>query len=325
MARMMLLRFISSLLCLVLVSSAELDTPPFSGSKRVAVTIQPVSIAKVPHARLLKPLGGWVLSSDDRDFGGLSALSIGKTMIAVADTGTVYRFAEDWRTVQIDSLPRGCVPNQLKRERDAESLTRDPDTGQIWIGFEYRNLICRIDPIGTTKAYAPPSMARWPKLGGPEAIVRLADGRFLVFAEKAATGGTITPLLVFNGDPVRADTKVVTMRYRTWPGYQPSDAAVLPDGRVLILNRRFAFPFRFSTIVTLVEPFEAKPNTLIEGRPVIVLAPPHIADNFEGLNVETQGSRTFVWLLSDDNFLPLQRTHLLKFELVAPRSGRDGH
>lgn len=325
MARMMVFRIFSLLLCLVLVGSAELDTPPFSGSKRVTLTVKPVSIAEVPHARLLKPLGGWVFSSDDTDFGGLSALSIGKPMIAVADTGAVYRFAKDWRSAQIDSLPRGCVPNQLKRERDAESLARDPETGQIWIGFEYRNLICRIDPTGTTKAYAPPSMVRWPKLGGPEAIVRLADGRFLVFAEKDSTGGTITPLLVFNGDPVRPDTKVLAMRYRTWPGYQPSDAAVLPDGRVLVLNRRFAFPFRFSAIVTLVEPFEAKPNILIEGRPVIVLAPPHIADNFEGLDVETEGSRTFVWLMSDDNFLPLQRTHLLKFELVAPRSGRDGH
>lgn len=321
----MLVRFLPLLLVLLLASSAELDTPPFSGSKRIAVTVEPVSIATVPHARLLEPLGGWALSSSDGDFGGLSALSIGKSMIAVADTGSVYRFAADWRTAQIDSLPRGCVPNQLKRERDSESLARDPDTGQIWIGFEYRNLICRIDPDGTTTAYAPPSMARWPKLGGPEAIVRLADGRFLVFAEKTATGGAATPLLVFDGDPVDPDTRVVAMRYRTWPGYHPSDAAALPDGRVLILNRRFAFPFRFSTIVTLVEPFQAKPNALVEGRPVIVLAPPHIADNFEGLDVDTQGNRTFIWLVSDDNFLPQQRTYLLKFGLVAPQSGRDGH
>jgi hypothetical protein len=325
----MLARFLSLLpllLFLLLAGSGEQDSPPFSGSKRVALTAQPVAVDDIPHSRLLRPLGGWVLSSEDSDFGGLSALSMGKGgLIAVADTGVIVRLASDWRSAQINSLPRACVPHQLKRERDSESLTRDPKTDQTWIGFEYRNLICRIDADGTATPYAPPAMRAWPKLGGPEAMVRLSGGHFMVFAEKATGGGSTTPLLLFDRDPVLPDAKMVAMRYRTLPGYHPSDAAVLPDGRILVLNRRYEFPFRFSAIVTLVTPFAARPNALVEGRPVIVLTPPHIADNFEGLHIETRGSRTFIWLVSDDNFLPPQRTYLLKFELVALRSGRDGH
>jgi hypothetical protein len=34
----------------------------------------------------------------------------------------------------------------------------------------------------------------------------------------------------------------------------------------------------------------------------------------EGLAVTQEGGRTIVWLASDDNLLPLQRTLLLKFE-----------
>ena len=325
-AKAMRARFLSLLLFLLLASSGAQDSPLFSGSKRIALTVQPVAVEGIPHARLFRPLGGWILSSDDPDFGGLSALSIGKRgLTAVADTGVMVDFAPDWRAARIASLPRACVPHQLKRERDSESLARDPSTNQVWIGFEYRNLLCRIDPGGSAKAYAPPSMKDWPKLGGPEAMVRRADGRFLVFAEKAVGGGATTPLLLFDRDPVLPEARVIAMRYRTFPGYQPSDAAMLPDGRMLVLNRRYVFPLSFSAIVTLVEPFTAKPGTLVEGRPVIVLAPPHIADNFEGLDVETKGSRTFIWLVSDDNFLPQQHTYLLKFELVVPRSGSDGH
>jgi len=55
-----------------------------------------------------------------------------------------------------------------------------------------------------------------------------------------------------------------------------------------------------------------------------VLAPPQIADNFEGLAVDVRNGRTRIWLVSDDNFLPQQRTYLLEFELVKARSGSDG-
>jgi hypothetical protein len=35
----------------------------------------------------------------------------------------------------------------------------------------------------------------------------------------------------------------------------------------------------------------------------------------EGISVTSEGGRTFVWLTSDDNYSPLQRTLLLKFAL----------
>lgn len=317
--------FASLLFCATLSGSAEEQTTPFAGAKAVNVIASPVAVTTIPHAAIIRPVRGWTLKSDDSDFGGLSALATGaKGLMAISDTGLLVRLSGNLSRAQLQSMPRACVPHQLKRERDSESMVRDSVTGTLWVGFEYRNMICRIERAGRAQAYAPPGMARWPKLGGPEAMLRSADGHFLVFAERAIAGGAVTPLLSFDRDPVDPRAVVTAMRYEAPAQYHPVDAAMLPDGRILVVNRRYAFPLHFSAIVTLVEPFKARAGALVRGRPVILLAPPHIADNFEGITVETRGGRTSIWLVSDDNFLPEQRTYLLEFELVKARSGSDG-
>ena len=149
-------------------------------------------------------------------------------------------------------------------------------------------------------------------------MLRRADGSFLVFAERSRTGGSVTPLLHFDRDPVDAHAVVTEMRYEAPAEYHPVDAVMLPDGRMLVVNRRYAFPLDFSAIVTLVEPLDIRAGAVVRGRPVILLAPPHIADNFEGIAIEARGARTFIWLVSDNNFLPEQRTYLLEFELTKP-------
>ena len=47
-----------------------------------------------------------------------------------------------------------------------------------------------------------------------------------------------------------------------------------------------------------------------------MLRPPLIFDNFEGIAARSgAGGETLIYLLSDDNFNPLQRTLLLMFAL----------
>ena len=38
----------------------------------------------------------------------------------------------------------------------------------------------------------------------------------------------------------------------------------------------------------------------------------------EGVSLTQEGGRTIVWMISDDNQVPVERTLLLKFELVDP-------
>lgn len=319
------LNFAALMLLVALAGSAEEQTTPFAGAKTVGLTARPVDVSGIPHSRILRPVRGWTLTSDDGDFGGLSALSVsGRGFAAISDTGLIVDLARNLTGAHVQSMPRTCVPHQLKRERDSESLARDAHTGTVWIGFEYRNSICRIDAAGQSQAYAPSAMARWPKLGGPEAMLRRADGTFLVFAERARTGGSVAPVLHFDRDPVDPAAVVTEMRYEAPAQYHPVDAVMLPDGRMLVVNRRYAFPLDFSAIVTLVDSFDIRAGALVRGRPVILLAPPNIADNFEGIAIDMRGERTFIWLVSDNNFLPEQRSYLLEFELLKARSGSDG-
>jgi hypothetical protein len=43
------------------------------------------------------------------------------------------------------------------------------------------------------------------------------------------------------------------------------------------------------------------------------LKPPLNIDNMEALSVEQRGDQTIIWMASDDNHNPLQKTLLLKF------------
>ena len=137
-----LLTLASLLLCAVLSGSTEEQTTPFEGAKTVDIVARAIDVGAIPHAKALRPVRGWSLTSSDSDFGGLSALSVGNHgLAAISDTGLLVSLARDLSRANLQSLPRSCVPHQLQRERDSESLARDSATGMVWIGFEYRNMI----------------------------------------------------------------------------------------------------------------------------------------------------------------------------------------
>jgi hypothetical protein len=53
----------------------------------------------------------------------------------------------------------------------------------------------------------------------------------------------------------------------------------------------------------------------VEGREIAYLTPPLTVDNMEALGITRESEQTIVWLASDDNYFPLQRTLLMKFAL----------
>ena len=59
-----------------------------------------------------------------------------------------------------------------------------------------------------------------------------------------------------------------------------------------------------------------KAGTTVEGQIVARIEPPGIADNFEVMAVSQSNGRSFLWLMSDDNFIAYQRTYLLLFEIT---------
>lgn len=273
-------------------------------------------------------LGGWRLASVSPQFGGWSALHVdGDRVTAIGDAGTVLRFrlTRFGRAVdaRIDPLPPSCGQGDENRTRDAESLTGDGRNW--WVGYESETRICRLDS-GFRRGeavYRLPSMANWRRAEGPETLLRLRDGRFMVLAEQAPRGVAMRPLLLFAGDPTDARTPVARLGYRPPEGYSPTDAAQLPDGRVIVVNRRFTPWSLFTGAITIIDPARFAPGKAVEGPVIARFAPPLLSDNFEGVAVTREGARTIVWLMSDDNQMTWQATYLLKFALDEG-AGRSG-
>lgn len=293
--------------------------------QRIMIASSPVALdSSDPRRRRLGALtfmGGWSLSSDTRSFGGLSALDVdGRRITALSDIGAVMRFrlgrfgnASDAGVIPI---PRGCAPALRKEDNDSESLTHDPARSAWWIGIEFRNVICRTTgDFARGKGFAPASMAGWSRKRGPETLMRLADGRFLTLAEKAPDSGILRPGLLFDRDPTDSGAKVTRFSYKPPEGYSPVDAAQLPDGTILVLNRRFALQSLFTAVLVVVDTDDLGPGQIVEGREVARLEPPIITDNFEGVSVSQEDGRTIVWIVSDDNYMRWQRTLLLKFAI----------
>ena len=263
-------------------------------------------------------LRGWALRSPDRRFGGISAIQVADDRVtAISDVGVLLSFPLPQQAgalpLRVEPLRRGRIPD--KTFHDTESLWIEG--ARAWIGFERINAVARYRRDGwRLESHARPrAMRGWRENLGAEAMARLPDGRFLVFAEEGSRGDRFSPVLLFDGDPADRDTPAAMLRYLRPPGYRLTDVALLPDSRLLFLNRAFGFFEGPSALLTVAAIGDIRPGATIEGRPIAELRSPLTVDNMEGLSVVREGGRTIVRLASDDNFLALQRSLLLEFAL----------
>lgn len=267
-------------------------------------------------------LGGIRLRADDPAFGGFSAMAVrdGRVQL-LSDGGNLTSFALDHggRAVapRFGELPGGPRTGWEKRDRDSESLTFGPD-GRAWAGFESANEIWRYSP-GFARAEGgvrPRAMRRWHFNGGPESMTRLSDGRFLVISEKSAWPGQPgRAAIVFAGDPLRHPRDGFGFTYMPDPGFEPSDAATLPNGDVLVLERQWLPPVRFRSRIVRLPSAALTPGARVRGREVARIAPPLPTENYEGIAVSRQAGRTIVWLVSDNDQMVWRPSYLLKFRL----------
>ncbi len=288
-----------------------------------AITATPVKLNESNHGQKtlggLEFLNGWALSTQVPAFGSLSGFALMPTGFdAVSDRGTVFQYRAGVGTLK--PLPSGCGLRGYKTEQDAEALTRDPVSGTVWIGLEGRQSLCITRPESkTVTEVRPAAMKKWWPNGGAEAIAYVSQGPLrgglFVFAEQAPKKTHEKPLLFFPKAPITRETPHVALQYLPPTGFMPADAVALKDGRILILNRRFTLPFAFASSIVMIDKPDVTPGALWKGREIARFEPPVITENFEGIAVSETQQGTIIWLLSDDNFLFLQRTLLMKFRL----------
>ncbi|WEK45438.1 MAG: esterase-like activity of phytase family protein [Candidatus Andeanibacterium colombiense] len=270
--------------------------------------------------------GAWQLKSPNFDFGSYSALVVPKPgiLLSISDRGKYLRFGMPGSAaagVEIGTVLPGS--DSYKPLQDMESATRDPASGRIWIGLEFSQAFLRLDPdFSRHRMIAPPEMRHWRANGGPEAMTRLRDGRFVVIAEQAIHwSDTSREALVFARDPLDGG-RPAKFRFTPPPGYDPSDMTQLPDGRVLILLRGLKFfPPGFAVRLVMADPADIKPGGDWPWRDVGELSSPIPMDNYEGLAATggENGGPLTLWLISDDNQSKIiQRSLLLRFEWKPP-------
>lgn len=274
-------------------------------------------------ARAFRLAGAWQLTSKHQFFGGYSALLITAPgrFLALSDRGYALEFSQPGvaagpvrfaKTIEDEAV--------FKDNRDVESAVRDPATGTIWLALEGRNAVARHRADLTRETFREiPEMKHWPQNTGPEAMLRLPDGRFVALCECNPgwfTSGLHQGLL-FGSDPTEG-ARGESFLFHGVSGYRPTDMAQLPDGRVLILARRLTWPYppRFADKILLADPAEIRAGGDWQAQEVADLAAPWPIDNYEGIAIERgQDGKAIVWIISDDNGAVFQRTLLLKLDL----------
>lgn len=306
-----------------------LIVPRYAGNERLPLIGAQPSITIVPYVpeggwptRIggLVPLAGYKLRSHDPAFGGFSAIGWrGGRATLMSDGGNLVSFA--LRDAEaIDSrgyvLPDGPAVGWNRADRDSESLALDPDRGTAWVGFENQNEIWRYgaDLQLIEGRSAPGLMRKWVRNQGAEALVRLPDGRFVAFAERKPNRRERYAVL-FSGDPTDPRTRAASFRFIPPDRYDPSDAAVLPNGDLLVLNRRFQYPFNFSAKLVRVAATGLRPGAQVRGTVIATLAPPLMRENCEGIAVTQERGATMVWIVTDNDGMPWRPSYLLKFQL----------
>jgi hypothetical protein len=261
--------------------------------------------------------GAWQLKSDNDHFGGYSALVEWRPglLLAANDAGRLMKLPRPDRSTDPVELDKFLNFERADKTRvDIESLTRDPATGQIWAGLEWAQQIIRFGPrLQRQEQVRPAEMKDWGGNSGPESLVRLRDGRFVVIEEQASGAG-LHEALIFPGDPTDGASPVRFI-FKGREDYRPADAALLPNGKLVVLLRgvRWALPPQFPALLVIADPAGIEKDAVLESRFLARIDAPFPSDNFEGMTVIDEGDGSWaLWLISDDNFTRYQRTLLLK-------------
>lgn len=281
--------------------------------------------------------GGIAIKSGEPEFGGISGLIVspgGETFTAITDQGRWISgqllHGSDGRLtgmneVTIARMQTDADRGDSKVDQDAEALTpllTPEGKGSLLVGFEQRHRI-GLYRFAEEGVAAKPRIIEVPRIlsdaplnNGLEALCALPDGRIIAVTEELldASGHTLGAILFPSGQ--KGDAIPFSM---TREGdYSPTDLALLPDGALLLLERRFSPATGVGMRLRRIEQRQFEEAVPVAGEVIAELNMAFSIDNMEGLSArQDEEGRTLLYVVSDDNFnAPIQRTILLMFELT---------
>lgn len=290
----------------------------------------------------LEFVGGLVLASTHKEFGGWSGAVMsddGRRLLAISDRG-------NWMTADIvydAGRPKGLANAMLGeiagvggqslgrfRDRDAESVTLldgNLSRGTVLIAFERNHRIGRF-PVSDRGLGAPLGYLKMPS------DVRKMSSNKGFEAVTVLRGGPLRGAVVAFGEEYRdADSHHIGW---IWPGgigsepqrlgfkniadFAITDAASLPDGSLLVLERKFRWLEGVKARIRLIRAADVRPGAMLDGEVLLDADMLAEIDNMEALALSRNAAgRTMLTLMSDNNFNGfLQRSLLLQFTLAEP-------
>ena len=320
----------------------EKEQPPPTSIERIEIDARPIAHfernrPEVKRFGALEFRGGMVLTSPSDDFGGWSALVMdpaGKSMLAISDVGS-------W--LSADLVYDGSRPSGLTNARlgplldtDGRPLERKVEQDAEVGGAGERHLAERhaadrfrappphrplsdprrrgagadghLEAPRRGQAHAGQSGHRGP--GDPQGRPLQGLGRGLAERFTRGSGYHTGWIWVGSGEPQRFQLQDID-------GFNITDAAALPDGSLLVLERYFRWTEGVKMRLRHIPASEIAPGARITGRTLIQADSNYDIDNMEGLAVHGGAAgETVLSMISDDNFNHLiQRTVFLQFTL----------
>lgn len=278
-------------------------------------------------------LGGIEMVSNDGELGGWSSIRLRpdqKHFVGVIDTG-------NWITGEIERSADGRLSGisnveitfmrdsdgkagKSKWWMDSESLAfRD---GKILVGFERRY---RID------VYPDPGFEQAKPVGSLDILLnkkQLEPNRSTETVVAAPANGPLRGgVVTIMEDSVNKDGNLLAavlngprkgiFYVKKKSPYEVTDGAFLPNGDLLILERRFGLTTGIGMQIRRIKTDTIKPGATVDGEVVLEADGGYQIDNMEGLEAFAAPDGTaHVILVSDDNFSLLQRSLMLEFRLL---------
>ncbi|WP_340159075.1 esterase-like activity of phytase family protein [uncultured Hoeflea sp.] len=278
-------------------------------------------------------VGGIELSSPSATLGAISGIRLSddrRSFLGIMDTGFWYagrfeRGADGALTGVTDFsvtpiLDAHGESSDQKWRVDAEGIALRGD--EVLVSFERQS---RVDaypakapgsarPLRSLPLQIP--LAELRNNRGPEALMVAPEasplaGDVVVVTERSLNAAGDIYAAVLTG-PLKGVFFV-----KRHPPYDVTDGDFLPNGDLLLLERRFSIAGGIGMRIRRIDGSRLGPGNLVDG-PVLLEADfGNQIDNMEGLDVSTDDAgQIFVTLVSDDNHSILQRNLVLEFRYL---------
>lgn len=275
-------------------------------------------------------VGAFVWAVDGPDFGGVSGIDLapdGQGFVAITDKASWMsgRLLRDpaGRITGVDmggiTPLRGLEDAPLRMgRRDSEGLAIAPD-GTVYISFEQVARVLRYAGLGSRAENlpTPEAFAAFPDNSALEALAIAPDGALYTLPERS--GAVTRPFPVWRFRDGAWDQPFDIPRR---DAFLPVGADFGPDGRLYLLERELRGLTGFASRVRSF----AITGDVIRDERIEMQSRAGLHDNLEGIAVWRDGAGDIrLTMVSDDNFLILQRTEIVEYRASGGQAGALGH